>query len=366
MTEQRFINTPGAISQLPDVIAAFNAERCLILFTNSVSKFSSIEGAIRALPGTVKHQQIVVRDRIPNLEALLVRYKELRSFMPQLIVAIGGGTVLDTGKLLSAFLPLESIDRESVLATTSLTTDPIPIIAIPTTAGSGSDATPFAVYYDRETKYSLEDLRLVPQVVIADAELTATLSPRQTAISGIDAICQAIESIWAARSNEESRRYAVSALDLLLPNLAPAVRAPTPELRSKLLLGANLAGRAIAITRTTAAHAYSYCLTAAYGVAHGHAVGICMLALLPLTLPRVEKERLQLITAAFSTDEPATIEHSFRNLLEDVGLEPTLAALNLNSPEILKRILREVDPNRLANHPQGIDSNALLARLRLE
>lgn len=154
-------------------------------------------------------------------------------------IAVGGGTVLDTTKLLRGFTGL-------------------PFLAIPTTAGTGAEATRFAVYYDRGKKMSADDVRYLPTDQLLLPELTATQSAYQRASTEFDAYAQAVESLWAKGATDESKAYATKALELMA--------------KGEQMLGSYWAGRAIDISRTTAAHALSYYMTATYGIPHGHAV----------------------------------------------------------------------------------------------
>lgn len=154
-------------------------------------------------------------------------------------IAVGGGTVIDTAKLVRGFSGR-------------------PFLAIPTTAGTGAETTRFAVYYDHGKKMSADDVRYLPTDVILIPEFTRTQSPYQRASTEFDAYAQAVESLWAVGATDESRAYAQKALDLMA--------------NGEQMLGSYWAGRAIDISRTTAAHAFSYYMTATYGVPHGAAV----------------------------------------------------------------------------------------------
>lgn len=158
---------------------------------------------------------------------------------PDGYIAVGGGTAIDTTKLLREF-------------------SGVPFLAVPTTAGTGAEATRFAVYYDRGRKCSADDVRYLPTDQLLIPEFCDSASSYQRAACGFDAYAQAVESLWAKGATDESRRFARQALDLMA--------------KGQQLLGAYWAGRAIDISRTTAAHAFSYYLTSQYGIPHGHAV----------------------------------------------------------------------------------------------
>lgn len=154
-------------------------------------------------------------------------------------VAVGGGTVIDTTKLVRGFSGL-------------------PFLAVPTTAGTGAEATRFAVYYDHGKKCSADDVRYLPTDQLLVPEFCESASDYQKASCAFDAYAQAVESLWAKGATDESKSYAHKALDMME--------------KGEQLLGSYWAGRAIDISRTTAAHAFSYYMTATYGVPHGEAV----------------------------------------------------------------------------------------------
>ena len=172
-------------------------------------------------------------------------------------IAVGGGTTIDTTKLLN----LAIVSRQPVKTLLTEKTAPEtlkPCLAIPTTAGTGAEATRFAVCYDGETKYSIDFKVIRPTDVVLIPEFTATLPAYQKASTNFDAYAQAVESLWAKGATDESKAYATKALKLMNEENWPEA--------------SYWAGRAIDISRTTAAHAFSYYLTAHYGIPHGHAV----------------------------------------------------------------------------------------------
>ena len=170
--------------------------------------------------------------------------KEKRAVLPANVdayIAVGGGTAIDTAKLLRGI--------DGVLP---------PYLAVPTTAGTGAEATRFAVYYEHGEKMSADDPRYLPTDVLLVPEFSATQTPYQKAATNFDAYAQAVESLWAKGATDESKEYANRALALMKEDNWPEA--------------SYWAGRAIDISRTTAAHAFSYYLTSHYGIPHGHAV----------------------------------------------------------------------------------------------
>ena len=173
---------------------------------------------------------------------------------PDMIVAVGGGSVIDMAKLIRHYSQCE-----------------IPLLAIPTTAGTGAESTQFAVCYIEGIKHSISDPSILPDMVLLYPPLTYGNSPYLTACTGFDALAQAIEAYWNVNATPESDALALRAIERIYPRL---ISEPTPDNRMMLLLGANDAGRAINITRTTVPHALSYTLTSKYGYPPGHAVAL--------------------------------------------------------------------------------------------
>ena len=208
----------------------------------------------------------------PKIEELESALKFFQADPCAKIIAVGGGTAIDMAKLIGFFISSRMDCREYLAGKRRSIETAIPILAVPTTAGSGSESTHFAVLYVDGVKNSIEEERIRPDYVLLNPSFTHTLSPYITACTGFDAFAQAMESFWAVGSTPESRHDSLMAMKLCLQNLEMVVSRPTTESRAAMLKASHLAGRAIDVAKTTAAHAFSYTLTAEYGLPHGHAV----------------------------------------------------------------------------------------------
>lgn len=220
-------------------------------------------GSERLIKSAIRQQQITeYADFSPNpkKEEADIGVSLLKASDADVIIAIGGGSVIDMAKLIRHYARQEET----------------PLIAIPTTAGTGAEATPFAVCYIEGQKHSVGDSKMLPDHILLVPSLTEHNPPYLTACTGFDALAQAIEAFWNINATPESDDYALRALRLIAANL-PAVVAKgdnSMQLREQLLSGSYWAGRAIAITRTTVPHALSYIMTSHYGYPHGHAVAL--------------------------------------------------------------------------------------------
>ena len=290
---------------------------------------------------------------------------------PGAVLAVGGGTAMDLAKLAN-WLSAQSAAPEAILENPSEQPEPAPpMIAIPTTAGSGSEATQFAVVYRDGQKHSVAHASLRPAAAVVDPALTANLPKLLTAHSGLDALCQAIESIWSIQATEDSMALAQAALALTWQNLETAVNEPTPAARSAMAWGAHLAGQAINLTQTTAPHAMSYTLTSAFGIPHGAAVALTLGPVLAFNArvneadcvdcrgPESVQERLAIICETIGVNSPEHADTVFRQKVAAVGCPVTFSGAGIEGADLIDRICKQVNPERLANNPRRLTPAAM-------
>ncbi|MCA9298995.1 MAG: phosphonoacetaldehyde reductase [Phycisphaerales bacterium] len=295
-----------------------------------------------------------------------------REVEADVIVAFGGGSCIDVAKFAAATARRDVEDADLTRLPEDL--DAVPIIAIPTTSGTGSEATHFAAIYRDGTKCSLAHPALRPVACILDVSLHRRMPPRLAACAGLDALCQACESSWAVGSTTASRLASALAMRHLVPHLVRSVRDADPDARRQVMLGAHLAGIAIDVAMTTAPHAISYQLTSRRGIPHGHAVALTFghVARLnhavttdTLADPRGTahvRERVEDLASALDTT-PERLPERMRTLLIDLDLAPTLGDAGLRSGD-LADIAARVDPVRLSNNPRRLTRDDLESLLR--
>lgn len=212
-------------------------------------------------------------------------------FAADCVVGIGGGSSLDAAKLVA----MQATNGGSVWDYINLTERPakkivseaLPIIAIPTTSGTGSESTPFAVLTHSVTrmKKGVGNTKLYPSLVILDPELLCKMPPRIVAITGLDAFGQALEAYTSGRATFHSDYYGYSALQYLIPNLERSWAEPdNHEAKAAVAWGAFLSGLAIGLVDVNLAHAMSHPISAHYGMQHGLAVFNC-------TIPAIQFNR---------------------------------------------------------------------------
>ncbi len=288
------------------------------------------------------------------------------------VIAVGGGTVIDMGKLVSFFAANDLEPVEYLNSTKINIKKPKPLIAIPTTAGSGSEATSFAVLYIDKEKYSVDNKFILPNVAIIDAGLTISLPKYVTATTGIDALCQAVESYWNTNSNDESKGFAQEAIGLVINNLVTAVHGASSSARLAMAKAANLAGKAINITKTTAAHSISYPLTSYFGISHGHAVGLALSSLLFFNAEVAEqdvvdsrgveyvKETINKLCTMLGVQTIQGAKQRIDAIISECGLQTRLSQLGVNSTEDIETIIANgFNPDRVTNNPRRVTKRDL-------
>ncbi|MDX0566276.1 iron-containing alcohol dehydrogenase [Sinorhizobium medicae] len=273
-----------------------------------------------------------------------------RSFEPDLVIGVGGGSCLDMAKCV-ALLLTHGGQPQDYYGEHTVPGPVIPLIAIPTTAGTGSEVTPVAVLSDaeRSLKVGISSPHLIPTVSICDPELTLSCPPRLTAIAGADALTHAIEAFTAIRrdpvpgisqqrvfvgKNELSDHFALSAIALLWQGLESACRNGADHAaREKVMLGSTLAGLAFGVAGTAAAHAIQYPVGALTHTAHGLGVACLMPYVMTWNAPLMRDE-LGRIAQAAGLDGPDEVIPALVSLFARIGIPGTLRDLGLEEERI--------------------------------
>ena len=289
------------------------------------------------------------------------------------IVAIGGGSVIDMAKSISIFSTNEGNPEDFILKKKIINNIGTPLIRIPTTSGSGSEATHFAVVYIEKNKYSLAYPELMqPEYVILDPQFTYELPKTITAYSGMDAFTQAIESYWNIYSTNESKQFSKKAIDLVMENLLKAVKNPDKDSRLNMAIAANFAGKAINITKTTACHAISYPITSYYNIPHGQAVSLTLPPMIEFNygvseddvldtrgVKFVKKSMKELFSVIGASDSLESGE-IITQLMKNIGLETKLSDLGIINDQDIDLIIEHgFNPKRVKNNPRKLTEHQL-------
>lgn len=289
----------------------------------------------------------------PELDDLEAAARELAGLMPAAVVALGGGSALDAAKVLSV-----TLGQGEGLLTKAFRRGQVPVwmrsaplIAIPTTAGTGSEVTPFATVWDGNfhRKHSVAGDAVYPVVALLEPSLTLSLPEHETLHSGLDTISHALESLWNRHRSPVSELFSAQALRLALWALPAALASPADMYaRTAMQQASALAGMAISQTRTAIAHAISYPLTSHFGVPHGLACSF--------TLPKILAGYLE------ENEEPVLrpLLQEVRVMLEGFGLRGRVA--DYADAEAIDAVRGEMfQPGRADNFVGNADLDSFLS-----
>lgn len=280
----------------------------------------------------------------PLYEDVVKGVKLFREEECDAVLAIGGGSSIDVAKCIKLY---SSMEDTKVYLDQEYKENDVTLIAIPTTSGTGSESTRYAVIYYEGKKQSVTHDSIVPKYAILDYRNLVTLPLYQKKCTMLDAMCQSIESWWSVNATEESREYSRQALNTLMFNMKDYL-ANKDDGNAQMLEASNYAGKAINITQTTAAHAMSYKLTSLYGIPHGRAVFMC--------LPFIWKlmEERSILPDVFS-DIAYTLGYTcvadaigYLESLNEQLFENDKVTMNEGDIDIL---VKSVNPTRLKNNP---------------
>ena len=279
------------------------------------------------------------------------------------ILAVGGGSAIDVAKCIKLAVLAKEGNSALIppLVSTRVECDgsKIPFIAIPTTAGTGSESTHNAVMYYEGAKQTVTNDGVLPDYAILEPSVLKTLPLYQKKCTMMDALCQGIESWWSVNSTEESYEYSRKTIELIMANWRKYIFENDDEAAEQIMLAANYGGRAINITATTAAHAMSYKITSLYRLPHGHAVAVClpeiweyMIGHLEKCLDKRGKKYLDSIFSDIAKAMGAKTATDAIALIREMMLEMELAKpVSSNREEELNVLSTSVNPVRLKNNP---------------
>ena len=363
---QKIIN---GIAKLPAILKDVGCEK-LFLVVDSSYPFLNIKDAIEALP--VK-ERAIFSDFTPNplYEQVCNGIELLKSSNCDTILAVGGGSAIDVAKCIKLAVLAEEGNAAIIppLVSTRVACDgaKLPFIAIPTTAGTGSESTHNAVMYYEGAKQTVTNDAVLPDYAVLEPSVLKTLPLYQKKCTMMDALCQGIESWGSVNSTEESYEYSRKTIELIMANWRKYIFENDDEAAKQIMLAANYGGRAINFTQTTAAHAFSYKITSLYKLPHGHAVAVCLPEIWDYMIGHMDKcidnrgqEYLSgifgKISRAMGCENPVQAIAEFRQMMVDMELKSPIAG---NKEEELEVLATSVNPVRLKNNPVILDASAI-------
>lgn len=362
----------GSIQNVKDILEEMSAKKVLLVTGKKSYVSSGAKSKLEKILKGVFTKQFDQFEVNPKLEDVYAGIEILSNTKFDLIIAIGGGSVLDMAKLINILAAQIQNELLQYINDSKLITEcGLPLVAIPTTSGTGSEATHFSVVYVESIKYSLAHHFMLPNYSIVDAELSCNLHQHIAAASGMDALSQAVESFWAVKSTEESKKYAAEAIKLILPVLEDAVSG-NEQAREVMSKAAHLAGKAINISTTTAPHAISYPITTYFGLQHGHAVSLTLGEFFEINYNFKEidvidargvgylKTTMEELFLMFEVYSAVECKKKWYGLMGKLGLDNNMKNIGILTEHDVGKITGSINHQRLNNNPVHLSENSLL------
>ena len=302
---------------------------------------------------------------LPILEELIKIITDIKNFKPDLILAVGGGAIIDYAKIANVVDIRDDLANLIVNYSYPFKKKYTKLAVIPTTAGSGAEVTSNAVIYVDGIKHSFESELLLPDNFFLIPEFLISAPHNIKASAGFDAIAQALESLVSRKSNDQSVDYASKSLRVSVNSYISFLNDPNLKNATEMSIASNLAGKAISISKTTAPHAVSYPFTSLFNISHGHAVGLFFENFFKFNFVNLDKsetsfdlkKRFDLIFNIFDVTNINDFNSKIKLIKKQAKLEDNLEKLNIDIKQSSEKIIKGINLLRLGNNPVKIDGN---------
>ena len=364
---------PDTSSQLGDLAAAMGIKRALIVTDPGIIKFGLLDAAVTNLKANNIELSIysdVIAD--PPESVVMDAVSSAQAFGCDGVIGFGGGSSMDVAKLLAVLIKGEQQLAE-IYGVDQISGGRLPLIQVPTTAGTGSEATMVSIITTGETtKAGVVSRTLLADKIILDAKLTLGLPAAVTAATGIDAMVHAIEAYTSVRlKNPLSDMLAREALRLMADNISTAVKqGDNLQAREAMLLGAMLAGQAFANAPVAAVHALAYPLGGNYHIPHGLSNSLVLPHVLRFNAPAAAELYAELAPIILpgrtlpsdALEVSELLAQHFLQLAADLGLQTRLSQMNIAEPDLPKLAEEAMLQQRLLmNNPRELSLNDALS-----
>lgn len=350
----------GAIKEIPGALDALGADKVMIVTDQGIVKVGIYDKVKSVLESAGKEVHVV--DEVkpdPSIQLVDHIADEARKEGVQAIIGLGGGSSMDSAKVAAALVGNDGSIKQ-YLGVNLLPKPGLPILAVPTTAGTGSEATYLAILSDleHETKKGFGSAFIMPRYAFLDPDLTVGLPPHITAPTGMDALCHCVEAYTSANANDFSDTLAIKAIELIGTHIREAYSNGTNlEAREKMLLGSLLAGISFANAGVTAVHAFAYPLGGMFHVPHGMANSLMLPTIIKFNASAM-KDRFGHVAELLSGKKGADWQDCIaevERLSEDLKLPRNLKAIDIPESAIKPMSVSVMDQTRLlVNNPREV------------
>lgn len=363
----RRILAEGSLNRIGEVASAYRPRKILLVLGKSSFRDSKHYRTLRQSLSGIEVEESAPVQHSPGIAFVQELWDGLKGRGFDLVIGAGGGSVIDCAKALRMLLThpegrlQEFADKNREFARPGL-----PLIAVPTTAGTGSEVTPYSsLQTAAHQKISLTHPWLFPDVALIDPLLTHSMPRYVTACSGLDALAQAVESFWSVHHTPFSETHSLRAIGLILDNFQTVLKEPlSRRARMAMSLASCEGGLAITQTRTTAVHAVSYPLTTFFNIPHGHACALTLPSFIRYNVEAMDPERAKLLWAVLGCSSAEEAAQRIEKLMDEAGVERSLRRLGLDSHGISTVIENGFRSDRVVNNPRKVTREDLHAILQ--
>ena len=372
----KIIFGPGGLSQVGAEAKRLGSKVLIVLGKSAMKKSGALDRLTHLL--IENNLEYVIYENVPSdptVETIDNGTSLARKENCNLVIALGGGSVLDTGKAISAMVTNEGsvADYQEIEGKgRKFKTKTLPFIAIPTTSGTGSEATKNAVITNTEfsLKKSIRDPMLIPEVALVDPELTLSLPPHITADCGGDALTQCIESYLGKKSQEITDALSLHAIGLIGKSLVKAVKdGKNLEARKDMAMAALLSGLCLSNSGLGAVHALSHPLGVYYKIPHGLSCAVLLPYVMEYNLPVVTKKLAKIaqslgedISLLSETEAAQRAVERIKEILSQAGIKSNLSEWEIKE-EDFSQLIKGAKGGSLNNNPRNTSDEDLIELL---
>ncbi len=345
----------GAIAEIPALLSNIISSDGRVLLITWDENTAQLETFVQ-LRDAFNVQWVCFNESNPTVEQLFELYTKTADFSPEVIIAVGGGSVMDVGKSLCCFYgkSIASPDEmRRIISEKSYGCPKAKWIGVPTTSGTGSEVTCWATIWDpsQNVKRSVESHENYAYAAVVDPNLTKSMPLSLAVSSALDAAAHAIESYWANGSNIVSKALALGAVRIIMTHIDGLLDGQE-NAHESMSQGSMIAGLAFSNTKTTACHSISYPLTMHFHIPHGTAVSMLLAPVMKINAEKVQD--MPLLLDALGGKSCDALSERIKSILNRAGIPCTLTEWNVDEKSIPMLAAQGITPGRADNNPVSI------------
>jgi alcohol dehydrogenase class IV len=340
----------GQFAQIGQIVRDLGGRKVFLVTGKHSAKETGMLGKLFEYLKDIPLEVFAEVEENPSIETVDSGVARCKASGCDLVIGLGGGSSLDAAKAIAMLQKnpgsiREYLDQERVCDTKGL-----PMIAITTTSGTGSEVTPFSVitYKEKKAKPAIAPPQLFPDVALVDPELTMSVPPKVAASTGLDALCQAVEGFWSTRANPVTRALAFQGIILAMRNLESAWKSKDKESVINMALASHLTGIEMSNVGNTAIHPLSYPFTMDYEVPHGFACAIFLPVFIRFNAPNIGDLFSDLLRVLQLPSVEAFAD-AIDSLMDKVGAPKRLNEFGVNVEEIPGMVKRGIGRSTVCN-----------------